>query len=114
MTPLAFARILASILCSISGQLILKFAMNESDGSARRSGKFLPVFLAAIFAMAMGFFLWLGLMSQFPLSYLYPFEGLDRIILAFGAWYFLKEKVTPGLWLGVILISVGVVLVSSS
>lgn len=114
MSPLAFARIAASLLCSIGGQLFIKFAMNESEGSARRNGRFLPVFIAGIAAMAAGFFLWLGLMSRFPLSFLYPFEGLDRIILAIGAWYFLKEKLTPALWLGVLLISVGVVLVSVS
>jgi drug/metabolite transporter (DMT)-like permease len=114
MNPFVFALVATSLLCSIGGQLFIKFAMNETDESARRTGRFLPIFAAGIFAMAIGFFLWLGLMSRFPLSYLYPFEGLDRIILAAGAWFFLKEKMTAGLGLGVLLISVGVVLVSIS
>jgi len=114
MSPIAFACIAASLLCSIGGQLFIKFAMNESEGSARRTGKFLPVFITGIASMAAGFFLWLGLMPQFPLSFLFPFQALDRIILAIGAWYFLKEKLTPTLWLGVLLITVGVVLVSLS
>ena len=26
------------------------------------------------------------------LSYLYPFEGLDRVLLAFAAWLILRRK----------------------
>lgn len=114
MDALAFARILASLLCSIAGQLFIKFAMNETEESARRKGGFLPVFVAGIAAMTAGFFLWLGLLGRFPLSILYPFQALDRIFLAIGAWYFLKERLTPSLWLGILLISAGVFLVSLS
>lgn len=114
MTALALARILACFAFSIAGQLLVKLAMNESDHSAKRTGRFLPVFAGGIAAKAVGFFLWLGLMSSFPLSFLYPFEGLERIFLTFGAWFFLKEKLTPTIWLGVLLISTGVLLVSIS
>ena len=114
MNAIALACISIALLCSMGGQLFIKLAMNESEGSARRTGKFLPIFAAGIAAMAVGFFLRLGLMSRYPLSMLYPFEGLDRIILALGAWYFLKEKLTPVLWLGILLISIGVALVSMS
>ena len=64
--------------------------------------------------MALGFFLWLGLMSRFELSYLFPFEGLDRLLLVGAAWVVLKERMTPTLWLGVVLITTGIFLVSVS
>ncbi len=34
--------------------------------------------------MAIGFFLWVGLMSRFDLSYLYPFDSLNRVVLMIG------------------------------
>ena len=50
---------------------------------------------------AIEFFLWLGLQAKFPLSYLYPFDALNRIALVAAAWFFLKERITPQTWLGV-------------
>ena len=49
-----------------------------------------------------------------PRGYLYPFEGLDRAILAFGAWLFLRDNMTRDLWIGVILICFGTILVSAT
>ena len=43
---------------------------------------------AGVLAMTVGFFTWLTLLQRFNLSYLYPFEGLNNVILAFGAWFF--------------------------
>jgi uncharacterized membrane protein len=60
------------------------------------------------------FFLWEGLLSKFDLSYLYPFDGLNRVVLMFAASIFLKEKMTLELWVGVALICAGVLLVSRS
>jgi drug/metabolite transporter (DMT)-like permease len=57
--------------------------------------------------MTISFFTWLTLLRKFELSYLYPFEGLDKVLLAFGAWLFLREKMTRNLWIGVILICLG-------
>ena len=52
--------------------------------------------------------------GQFDLSYLYPFEKLDRVLLAFAAWLILKEKMTRDLWIGVICICLGTVFVAGS
>jgi undecaprenyl phosphate-alpha-L-ara4N flippase subunit ArnE len=64
--------------------------------------------------MGVGFFIWLALLSSLDLSFLYPFEGLNRLAMLIVAAFFLKEKVTARLWLGVVLISAGVALVASS
>ena len=114
MTPWLLVAVVASVNLSICGQILFKLAMNQTNGDGLRMSKFVPVFASGIAAMALGFFLWLGLMSKFDLSYLYPFEGLDRLVLVLAAWIFLKEKMTPSLWLGVIMITVGIVLVSAS
>jgi uncharacterized membrane protein len=70
--------------------------------------------LAGVSVMTVGFFLWLGLLQRFELSYIYPFEGIQRVILVAAATFFLKETMTRELWLGVSLIVIGTILVSWS
>ncbi|HTW94159.1 MAG TPA: EamA family transporter, partial [Tepidisphaeraceae bacterium] len=60
------------------------------------------------------FFLWLGLMSKWDLSKLYPFEGLNPAMMAIGAWVILKEKLPLSAWLGLILVCGGIAIVSRS
>ena len=114
MTPLLFVAIFTSVSATVIGQIFFKIAMNHTNHDGWQMSRFLPVFGAGIATMALGFFLWLGLMSRFDLSYLFPFEGLDRLLLVGAAWIFLKERMTPTLWLGVVLITAGIVLVSIS
>ena len=114
MTPWVFAAVFTSVSSTVIGQVFMKVAMNQTNGESLRMARFLPVFACGIAAMALGFFLWLGLMSRFDLSYLFPFEGLDRLLLVFAAWVVLKERMTPTLWLGVALITAGIALVSVS
>ena len=58
------------------------------------------------------FFLWLGLLRNWDLSRVFPFEGLSPLLLMLGAWMFLGERVPPRAWLGIVLIGVGVSLVA--
>ena len=106
MTSLAFLLVVISECCSVAGQIFFKHAMGGMKGSQAAK------LTAGVAVMAVGFFLWVGLMSKFELSFIYPFDGLNRIVLVIGASVFLKEKMSPSLWVGVALISAGVLLVS--
>jgi len=108
MTPIAFGLVVVAESCSVVGQIFFKHAMG-GDAPGKKAK-----LTAGIATKAVEFFLWNGLLSQFDLSYLYPFDGLNRIVLVLAAWIFLKEKMTLNLWVGVLLISAGVVLVSAS
>jgi len=108
VTPLIFLLVVISESCSVAGQIFFKRAM----GGAK--AKQAATLTSGIAVMAVGFFLWMGLMSKFDLSYLYPFDGLNRVVLMFAASIFLKEKMTLNLWVGVALICAGVLLVSRS
>ncbi len=108
MTPFAFLLVIISECCAVAGQVLFKHAMGGQKGSAAAK------LAAGMAVMAVGFFLWIGLMSRFDLSYLYPFDGLNRVVLMFAASIFLKEKMTVDLWVGVALICAGVLLVSRS
>lgn len=112
MTAASLLLIFLARVCASAGQIFFKKAMCVRDGEARSKGA--ASFCCGIVVMAVGFFLWLGLLNKFPLSYLYPFEGIDHILLVVGASIFLKERATPGIWLGVLLISAGVVFVSAN
>src|SRR5437867_33040 len=64
--------------------------------------------------MTVSFFLTLGLLQRFDLSYLYPFQGLSVIFITLTAAVVLKEKLSLRLIVGAVLISAGIVLVSMS
>jgi bacterial/archaeal transporter family protein len=64
--------------------------------------------------MTLWFLMWLGFLQKMPLSQVLPWEGLSPVLLVLGAAVFLREKITGAAWIGVALISAGVVLVSLS
>ena len=113
MTAFAFAFVVMTEICAVIGQIFFKHAMSGSAETMPRP-KFILTMAAGITAMAVNFFLWQGLLSKFPLSYIYPFDGINRIMLVIAASVFLKEKMTLGLWVGVVLICAGILLVSAS
>ena len=112
MTFFIFCLVLFSIACSVTGQIFFKHAMGEhSTSSASRRKLDLG---RGVLAMTVSFFTWLALLHKFDLSYLYPFEGLDRVLLALAAWLILKEKMSRDLWIGLILICLGAMFVAGS
>ena len=63
---------------------------------------------------AIWFFLWIYLLARWDLSRLFPFEGLNPVLIAIGAVIFLKERLPIKAWIGIAMISVGIALVSMS
>jgi len=114
MTLLSLLLILISLVTIVAGQLLLKRAMESTVAGGFRQRAFILLLLAGIVSMAISFFLNLGLLQKFELSYLYPFQGLSVIFISATAAIFLREKLTPQLILGSGLITMGVVLVSIS
>ena len=106
-----------SIAAFVAGQLLLKRAVNQlealppGDPGRRRA---VGIFAASIFCMAIAFFVNMGLLQKLELSYLFPFQGLSVIVVAFGSACFLKEKLSVELVTGTVLVTVGVILVSAS
>jgi uncharacterized membrane protein len=64
--------------------------------------------------MTISFFITLGLLQRFDLSYLYPFQGMSVIFITLMAAVVLKEKLNLRLTIGALLLSAGIVLVSLS
>jgi uncharacterized membrane protein len=114
MTIFSLILILVSLIAFVAGQLLLKRAMESTTQTNFGRRRFTFVLTAGIVLMTISFFLTLGLLQRFDLSYLYPFQGLSVIIISIAAAVTLREKLTPPLIIGALLISVGIVLVSIS
>lgn len=106
--------ILISLGTFVAGQILLKHAMETTAGVGFRNFRFVSLLSGGVALMTVSFFLTLGLLQRFDLSYLYPFQGLSVIIISLLAAVILKEKLTFQLTLGALLISLGIVLVSLS
>jgi uncharacterized membrane protein len=113
MKILPFILIFCALITFVAGQLLFKRAMETShkSGFGRAFARF---FIPGIISMTISFFLTLGLLQRFDLSYIYPFQGLSVIIISLTAGVLLKEKLNLQLVLGSLLISIGIVLVSLS
>ena len=114
MTWLAITLCVLCQLLLVAGQVLLKHAMAPAAGGAL-SWKRTAVRLApGITCMTAWFFLWLGLLEQWDLSKIFPFEGLNPVLLVIAAWVVFKERISRTAWIGVALIAVGIGLVSGS
>ena len=114
MSILALFFIVVSLLIFVAAQLILKRAMEFSKTNGLRNCRFVSLAAIGTALMTVSFFLTLGLLQRFDLSYLYPFQGLSVIFVALMAAVVLKEKLSLRLIVGAVLISAGIVLVSMS
>jgi drug/metabolite transporter (DMT)-like permease len=110
VTAVSALLIFVALILFVLAQLFLKHAM-ESD---LRSARFTKNFAIGLSTMTASFFITLGLLQHFELSYLYPFQGLSVVIISLLAAAILREKLTSRLFFGAALISAGVVLVSLS
>jgi len=111
---ISFAIVLIALVAQTGGQLVLKKAMEASNDVGFRAWKFLAPFAAGIFLMTVQFFLGIGLLQLYDLSFIYPFQGLSVILITFAAAVVLREKLSLKLILGSLLVSAGIVLVSLS
>jgi drug/metabolite transporter (DMT)-like permease len=67
-----------------------------------------------VFIFIMSLLLWLYLLSQFDLSFLYPFGSLSYVLAAMGGWFFFAERISLCRGGGILLILVGVILIAKS
>lgn len=113
MTPRV---IFLAILCQlflVAGQIFFKRAMGEAPHPptrARRAG----MLSAGIALQALWFFIWINLLEKENLSRIFPFEGLNPVLLVAAAWLVLKERLSIHTALGVLLICGGIFLASGS
>jgi drug/metabolite transporter (DMT)-like permease len=69
-------------------------------------------FLAGIFFLAISYFSFLAALALADLSLVVPATSISFAIKTVGAKLFLKEKISPVRWAGILLVCVGVALIS--
>jgi drug/metabolite transporter (DMT)-like permease len=112
--PLAGLLIFITVSCFVAGQILLKHAMDITARPSYSRRDAALVFTSAIVVFAVNFFINIGLLQRFDLSYFFPFQGLSVVFIAFAGVFILKEKLSLRLTIGSIVIGLGVVLVSLS
>ncbi|HYJ04027.1 MAG TPA: EamA family transporter [Chthoniobacterales bacterium] len=112
MTIISLVLVFIALFAFVAGQLLLKKAMDAANLSGFKSPKFFWPLATGVFLLGAQFFLNLGLLQRFDLSFIYPFQGLSVIIIAVAAAVVLREKLSIQLVAGSVLISAGIVLVS--
>ena len=120
MNAQALTLIFVALVTLVAGQLLLKWALGDVQHESTTSGAGLSkrqrawIFAVGILAMTISFFVNLGLLQKLDLSLVFPFQGLSVLIVTLGASFFLKERLTPPLIIGTLLITAGVMLVSAN
>jgi len=104
-----------------TGQVLLKVGLTRVDSVLTEGSSFFDTVLASIKSphIVSGALLylvaalaWVWILSQRPLSTIYPYLALTYAFALIGSALFLGEKVGVWQWAGVIVISVGIYLVS--
>lgn len=102
-------------LCSGSGLIILKTAMNEKAlKSLNIMQTFLQVkFIMGFFLYACGFLLWMFILSKFKLNIAFPIAtSLFFIVSGLGSYFILKESFTIMQVIGIFLCLSGILLIN--
>jgi drug/metabolite transporter (DMT)-like permease len=70
-----------------------------------------PWLWVGISLMTLAFFSLLAILSFMDVSFVVPVSALSYAAGALGAKFFLHERITPNRWLGIAVVTIGVVLV---
>jgi len=104
MTLLQLGLVILAQGAQVAGQILLKQGMTRTVGRVSRVA-------AGTVMLTFWFLAWLKLLQGLDISYLYPFEGLSLVLLVFASRAFLGEQMRGSTWIGVALITTGMLLV---
>ncbi|MDR3155905.1 MAG: hypothetical protein LBT90_02255 [Holosporaceae bacterium] len=112
--------IFIQIILVSSSQLLLKSGVSRLNFDQPLLALLLSVItnwhiLGGTIGFAVALSMWLYLLSQFDISFLYPFNtALTFMAVAVGGWIFFAENVSVSRIVGIILIMIGVVCIAKS
>lgn len=122
MKPLTYLLILASTLCTLSAQLMLKRVVNTPAAKIAMANEPLhfivqamctPMTWLALSIQVAGYLIWLFVLGREKMAIAIAVSGSFFYILASGAsWLFFSERLTMVQWCGIMLISAGVLMIA--
>lgn len=107
-------------LCTILGQIVLKKAVTGLRPMLEQGpieflwgAAFTPLVYAALTLQVLGYVAWMFVISREKLSVAFALSGsMVYLLMAAASWFFYGERLGAGQWAGLLLISVGVVMVT--
>jgi multidrug transporter EmrE-like cation transporter len=106
-----------TIICTVVGQLIIKFQMAHVGPMPEGLFSKIPFFfklmgniwiLTSLFMGYLAALSWMAAMTKLPLSYAYPFTSISVLLVFLVGVFFFKEPIHITQLLGVALIIVGI------
>lgn len=113
-----FVYVLGSILCTVYGQIIVKWQVAKAGALPDSFTERIPFMLHLLLnpwivsSIAAGFgalLCWLAAMTKFELSYAYPFMSLAFVLVLVLSALLFHEALTAAKILGVLLIIAGII-----
>ncbi|WP_078759386.1 EamA family transporter [Novilysobacter spongiicola] len=107
--------------CTLGSQLLVKYSVNRIAGreSVPSGVDWLlaamtsPGVIGAILIQGIGFTVWVVVVSRVKLGVAFAISGaFFYILVALASWYFYGERLAPLQWMGIVLVSVGVLMIS--
>ena len=106
---------------TIASQLILKYGITRIQDSADQHVQFLlkavlsPYIWLAVSLQGVGYIAWWFVVAKMKLGIAFAISGaFFYILMAAASWFFYKESLNQFQWAGIILVSAGVILLTSS
>ena len=111
--------VLACVVIGVFGQLVMKKGMNVVGVVTLRdifSSRIFSIILqryvfVGVILYLLASLIWLAVLSQAEVSFVYPLIGIGYILTAILAWVFFGERLTIFRFLGILLICGGVYLI---
>jgi multidrug transporter EmrE-like cation transporter len=120
-TIAGFAYVLGSVLCTVYGQIVVKWQVGKAGALPAAFSEKIPFLFKLVLnpwimsGMVGGFLAllcWLAAMTKFDLSYAYPFMSLAFVLVLILSAVLFHEAVTTPKVLGVLLIIAGIIVAS--
>ncbi len=103
------AFLLVSAALGASGQLFFKVGITSGV-----TVYFLTYIAVGVMTVALGTIVYLYVLSTTHLSWAYGFAGLGYILAGILAFAFLGEQIPPLKWFGIVVVSLGTLMVGAS
>lgn len=120
--PTDYAFILATILFTVFGQLIMKWRMMHLEvtleGTAGQRAKTLflllfdPFIMLSLIMALCAALAWMGALTKFELSFAYPFISLSFVFVVLTSGFLFNESLGPMKVTAVVIIALGLILLA--
>lgn len=109
MTVTTVLMIVATLVMLACGQVLFKQASMSISFDRPATLVSWTLFIAlAVYGLAT--LLWLAVLARVPLSLAFPFYGLSFLLVPFFAWLFLGESIPARVWIGSLVIGLGILI----